>query len=136
METMKPGRELDALVAEKVFAKPGLLCICENPRFSGDPWTGDPLTIYHCVKCRKSADFPCYSTNIAAAWEVVERFEDSGFLLTKVPNTEELNPFYTAIFAQKFCCFGETAAHAICLAALATADVELSTPESSDDKPG
>ena len=57
---MKAGRELDALVAEKVMGFPVKI---------GDI-TGEP---YH---AQFGYSMPNYSTDIAAAWEVLEKFTD------------------------------------------------------------
>ena len=60
---MKPGRELDALIAEKVMG--------ETVTWGGDPggtiipWVGEPDGI--------QGECPPYSTDIAAAWAVVEK---------------------------------------------------------------
>lgn len=67
---MNPGRELDALVAERVM---GL-----------EPWPEqDPRWGVKAFKAKfvpygqepKPCEAPSYSTDIAAAWEVVEKFQ-------------------------------------------------------------
>jgi hypothetical protein len=71
---MEAGRELDALVAEKVM---GLICSCRIERtycaIHGE---------YHTGSLR------AYSTEIAAAWEVVEKVAVKGidFYLEKDPH--------------------------------------------------
>ena len=66
---MKPGRELDALIAEKVMG--------ETVTWGGDPggtiipWVGEPDGI--------QGECPPYSTDIAAAWAVVEKDDGWGF---------------------------------------------------------
>lgn len=72
---LEAGRELDALVAEKVMglSLEHLPTVYEkgNTEDGQDGWSG-----FVCPKCRRSQDMldePCakaYSTNIAAAWEV------------------------------------------------------------------
>lgn len=59
MNTMLAGRELDALVAEKVM---GLRVKYRTPGF---PYFEDYIDTAH--------DVPRYSTDIAAAWAVVEK---------------------------------------------------------------
>jgi len=59
---MIPGRELDALVAEHVMGKKLPTTVCY---FEGDPPSG-PVNL-----C------PFYSTDIAAAWEVVARLTEA-----------------------------------------------------------
>lgn len=70
METYpKPGRELDALVAEKVM---GL-----KPRneFEGNTVVPPHYTVY---LRGNTVYMPRYSTDIAAAWEVVEKMKEMG----------------------------------------------------------
>jgi hypothetical protein len=69
---MKAGRELDALIAERVM---GWHNNRDNPNESG-MWgimdyraDGSPVL---------AADFPEYSTDMAAAWEVVEKLLAEG----------------------------------------------------------
>jgi hypothetical protein len=78
MPTLEAGRELDALVAEKIFGwqRRPFECNAEQrvvvppdwTDFSVDYWLG--RDIYEHV--------PAYSTDIAAAWQVVERLRDLG----------------------------------------------------------
>jgi hypothetical protein len=68
---MKPGRELDALIAEKVMGAtrlPGynVLTVCNTGRIR-DHW---PVPDWDTGEC-----IPFYSTNILAAWEVVEKIK-------------------------------------------------------------
>ena len=68
---MEAGRELDALVAEKIM---GL----------GQYHT--PETHYEVIGCGAGCSFcipPPYSTDIAAAWQVVEKLSMSGFWIIK-----------------------------------------------------
>jgi hypothetical protein len=58
---MKPGRELDALIAEKVMGK--------KLPISVGWWTCDKLPEGSIEIC------PFYSTDIAAAWQVVEKIQ-------------------------------------------------------------
>ncbi len=107
---MNPGRELDALIAEKVM---GL-----------EPWPEqDPRWKYKAFKAPivpygvepKPCAPPEYSTSIEAAWEVVEHI-DLFFKLNKVHAT------YRSAFGNLSGSIGETAPHAICLAALKTVE--------------
>lgn len=81
---MEAGRELDALVAEKVMggkthgetSEPCRLC-----RGLGFSHPAEP-----CEACQHTGTVPViyelrYSTDIAAAWEVVERLEQDGWEL-------------------------------------------------------
>jgi hypothetical protein len=119
MDGMKAGPELDALVAERVMG----WTIYSNDRKYQQGWSehseGTPM------------DIPSYSTDIAAAWEVVERvnFLDKysrDFLLQR--ECIDVDPYRWVWFAwfrkdgvdenvdtSARC---ETAPHAICLAAL------------------
>jgi hypothetical protein len=117
---MKPGRELDALVAKQVI---GWKRIYESGP-NGEPGCLDEHQIE-----RNDDEIPHYSTSIEAAWQVVEKMEfsmpdtwtfslfggrrdwhveidsnDGKFL----QNAASVNVFTRA----------ETPAHAICLAAL------------------
>ncbi len=79
MSELEAGRELDALVAEKVMG----LCLHEWPVITDDDWNWE----VRCPKCNTtkygghSDLMPIegytepYSTDIAAAWEVVEKIE-------------------------------------------------------------
>lgn len=116
---MTPGRELDALIAEKVFGwKLEEHCGLKRMVWKGPPdydvtWLENP---------------PAYSTSIADAWLVVEKLRELGFyycvgnlLSEPVMGITESN---TAGFGRRSDLFetvaGESAAHAICLAALST----------------
>lgn len=146
MEEMKPGRELDALIAEKVMG----LNVQSSPETSGgDGSPGNRMLIgskpVYYDEPRGSIvrgfgkDIPPYSTSIAAAWEVVEKLDlFSKFYLHKIPKGEwaGMNGYYKIqsyemdkmgslgewshfTFAE-----GETAPHAICKAALAAVGVK------------
>lgn len=115
---MEAGRELDALIAEKVMG---------YPAFAEKVVTklGDHLVISdHCAICgRKDGTSEClphYSTDIAAAWEVVEKlrlsvlqFEDGWFADPRLESYRE--HFWGALGADDF---SATAPLAICRAAL------------------
>lgn len=108
---MKPGRELDALIAEKVFG-----AVRTQEKFQGYvPIPGDPVYYSEVYKYPTGVNYliddpknrhgmmggvPHYSTDISAAWEVVEK----------------LNKQYSFHLNTKGS--ADTAPHAICLAAL------------------
>lgn len=75
---LKPGRELDALIAEKVMNRPIYVAHDGTPHFADlSPKKRDGRVVetpYSIV--------PSYSTNIAAAWEVVEKMRSLGFTLS------------------------------------------------------
>lgn len=127
----EPGRELDALVAEKVMGS----CVHD---WKEDTETESWDRVYQCSRCGRRAHFHYldhlsggpvdvepYSTSIADAWKVVEKMAD-----TPGPNGDHytLSLWYSgveavAVFAEMEGWGGrataETAALAICLAALA-----------------
>lgn len=96
---MKPGKELDALIAEKVTGwKPSGL-----------------LGKDHKYAVKEFYEPPHYSTDIAAAWEVVDKIAPLDDFRLAFRNGEWFAEFSSMInqFAQ-----AGTAPHAICLAAL------------------
>lgn len=102
---MKAGRELDALIAEKVMGWERLEKILHPPGpYEMNAW-GNMI--------------PHYSTDIDAAWEVVEKMH-SMRLQTSIITTEK----GVSVTIDEFYChspdetIAETAPHAICLAAL------------------
>lgn len=80
-----PGPALDALVAEKVMGEP-LVLTCKYC-FKDTTRQPDALCT-HCGYSHPAFDLPPYSTDIAAAWEVVEKLKGymplGGSLLTIV----------------------------------------------------
>lgn len=97
---MKPGRELDALIAEKVM---GL-----------EPWPEQQEA--------KPCSCPSYSTDIAAAWQIVKKFEREASICSCPYGGWQAsfiwldsNPYSNECLEWSY---GETAPHAICLAAL------------------
>jgi len=115
------GRNLDAKVAEYII---GWTNNWDNPGGTGDPsmwgimdWRGpgDPVRV---------ANFPCYSTDIRAAWTVVEKMKDFGFaaqIVTGIANGYDVVAMYNAL-GKHFVVDRESGStsvpHAICLAAL------------------
>jgi hypothetical protein len=129
---MNPGRELDALIAEKVMGLEVSFTIYppegadgyEIQKIGGDCFDG-------CTKLHWSS-MPEYSTDIAAAWEVVEKVRTkkiSVSLVTCWDDSKDMMQWVCKIewggtdrfeFALQ-----DTAPHAICLAALKTMGIDL-----------
>lgn len=150
---MKPGRDLDILIAEKVFTLK--ICTCTDEEV--DKWKREGSRVYspfyptfepsrfgshnNCNKCgdryfSTSWDGPnSYSTDIAAAWEVVEKFIKDGkhiniaYYQKLGPNIDgppyEAHWTVTGIYAWDLeKAQAETAPHAICLAALKAVGID------------
>jgi len=139
VEDMEPGRELDALVAERVMG----LVPCQNECHKSDDPNDRALWPCHAKpdSPRRGGETACYSTDIAAAWEVVEAMrhwptpyhvtiEDDG---TPEPGLWSVNiqgegwtrgNWYSAGHAEK-----PTVPHAACIAAL----LALGVAEMPDD---
>jgi len=138
---MEAGRELDALVAEKVMGKK--VRILSNSLFCWE-YDGEYENLYGLAQ-----PIPAYSTDISAAWQVVEKLcnwdvDDNMLILKgqgpdiedKGPDREdprdwqwweaEINGTWGKVEAQ-----AETAPLAICLAALKAKGVEVSELECS-----
>ena len=98
---MKPGRKLDALVAEKVMGKKYPF-LEEQYSMSGSPHTGPDDVLPH------------FSTDITAAWLVVEKFAipRKEFWMTWWGPSE----WHVKIAGHE--AQADTPAHAICLAVL------------------
>jgi hypothetical protein len=106
---MKPGRELDALVAEKVMGYRRHHDDCNTYWVDSD---GEEPTHSH-----------DYSTDIAAAWEVVEKLAEKRIQISAAPlwgsegrmiweaTWKKVNDTWNPVHAN-------SAPHAICLAAL------------------
>lgn len=115
---MKPSRKLDARIAEVVMGWTG---VAEATYASGDrQWLGTPPIT------RAFREVPHYSTSIADAWLVLERlWRDSPSYFVR-PDTKDGVEGYSVgemdawLEVQPDFVWGETAPHAICLAALHT----------------
>lgn len=128
---MKPGSELDAFIAEKVMGLKPL----DLPLFSvKDDF--DKIVISHVVSEWFDLKTPKhYSTDIAAAWEVVEKLRAEEFFF--IVSNSEISTGLIKIGENKiFASFGkkhrkvettvgETSPHAICLAALKAVGAEI-----------
>jgi hypothetical protein len=122
---MKPGRELDALVAEKVMGwvlyqrQPDVYLAYTDP--------GGSL--------RLPEEIPFYSTDMAAAWLAEEKLVVDGFtfeLYRDPPAPDRRAWFETLVIVRRgreYSYIGKSetgsAPHAICLAALRAKGVEL-----------
>lgn len=121
---MQAGRELDALVAEKVMGWIGPIVWIED-EMGCDPYMFPPGVI---VSERDNDRMvPVYSTGIAAAWMVVDRMEERGWMARISRemgswNCRFVRPEDTAGYV-----FDEdaTAPLAICLAALRAVGMEV-----------
>lgn len=125
---MTPGRELDALVAEKVM---GCKVLWQKATVSG-PYCGCNCADGfeegpHSDPNRMDANLKSYSTDIAAAWEVVEKLAENGKLLELYAGGGPKGASWTATFFDGSSGneYADTAPHAICLAALKAVGVDL-----------
>ncbi len=121
---MKAGRELDALVAEKVM---GWVFQKATRPFEYPGWSlpnGDFKNI---------AELPPVSTNIAAAWQVVEKVRELTVSLNNADGWEccfsTTNGSFLVAGDEEFYGRASTAPHAICLAALRAMGVLTPAPE-------
>ncbi len=128
---MKPGRELDALVAEKVmgFSR-------REPRtwpdgsLAGAGWRDDENSTFY---PDASDMLPHFSSDIAAAWEVVDLLERENYVVSVSQSKKYFKTHQAAVQVQfkpytdnlHDYAFGESAPHAICLAALKAKGVEV-----------
>lgn len=113
---MKPGRDLDVLVAQKVVGLSLEYINCDGTHIWYSHDAGDYFPT------------PAYSTDIAAAWEVVKKITSQSPVITDWQFSMILPlrtmQSFNGCFAKfcygggKFESVGESAPHAICLAAL------------------
>lgn len=159
---MTPGRELDALVATKVMGWKNIKHQLSNPYDddSWEDWLGNPplkpndegtryeMRLGKCcpvcnhqdnkttaikVSYEQEKTIPPYSSDIAAAWQVVEKLFQLGFdLYLETFKDDEDNPQCRVSFQQidnqdkgSGPIYADTAPHAICLAALKAVGVEI-----------
>lgn len=127
---MKPGRELDALVAEKVMGWKFTGGFSTDPELGSDRWATDSNGHE-----RFYQDVPYYSTDIAAAWEVVEILSDrfdfrvhtragyTGKWVAFGYNPQKSKEMQEGDF--QYGVFKSSLPHAICLAALKTVGVDV-----------
>lgn len=119
--TMKPGKELDALIAENVMGLPVL-----------DYNNYGTITVsYENDENRQAVwvDLPKYSTDITAAWEVAEKLAEKGFYYEIQQAWSQENTKRCRVYLNdgeaRYIAIGDTAPHAICLAALKALGVEI-----------
>jgi hypothetical protein len=70
---VKAGRELDALIAEKIM---GYTDIENRAPDGGNSWWGNPP-----APCEHGTRIPYYSTYMGDAWEVVEHMMEQGYYI-------------------------------------------------------
>ncbi len=102
----KPGKELDALIAEKVMGLAVEKFMINPPKPTG--WVKLKLDTNS-----KSFELPKYSTDISAAWEVVEKF-----VPLSLDHTDGNWRCGIAKEGEVYHAGAESAPHAICIAAL------------------
>lgn len=108
---MNPGRELDALVAEKVMGWKLFHGGIDGP--NGEPGCIDSNQIEKHFK-----ELPHYSTSIADAWKVVDKLDlFRAWVLTKYLGYYTVEEVDRDGFGETIS-KGESAPHTICLAAL------------------
>ena len=129
---MKPGRELDKLIAEKVFGEqflPFADWAKTNKLDISNIELGNYAELEHFQLLHQEAEdswmssLPQFSTDISAAWQVVEKLENDGFYYIVSNDLKgvlsrstwaSFGKFGELIIKAK----GETVPEAICLAAL------------------
>jgi hypothetical protein len=115
---MKPGRELDALIAEKVLGIP--VRASEDAEGCYLPVTTHPDGgYYHGHRGQIEKPILHYSTQIADAWLVVEKMKANNYCFTLY---DGYDPEWAALFSPRDAKLNlaeaDTAPLAICLAAL------------------
>ena len=121
---MEAGRELDALVAEKVMERTLM-----------DGLGGTAIRVVYYGKDTPHP-LPYYSTNIAAAWEVVAKIKpdiDGGIAVEWLIDGGDDRAWHTEIWTRgekyrQYCSFAPTAPLAICRAALLATQEQEAQP--------
>lgn len=121
---MNPGRELDALISEKIMGLP----VARNSR--GGWSVGDPDYYDDCGMLILSNPLRGYSTDIAAAWGVLEEISKSNFMVStrsfmNQPHQSQCLILKTAGENVWIEATGESMAYAICVAALKSINYPL-----------
>ena len=109
---MNPGREMDRLIAEKVFGYRAAFhnneecivdinCPCDNPHSKHTHIWG----------------LPYYSTKIMHAWQIVDKIDPPGKNFKLIRNKVGSLTYYICVI-NDYRAEEDTAAHAICMAAL------------------
>lgn len=116
---MKPGLELDILIAEKVMGE-NVVINKSGSKAGGYYYSLGPARWYDMQGDMQLANpVPAYSEDISAVWQLVEKLPFVFELITNNPygpTTPETE--WMATFNAEFEAHGESAPHAICLAAL------------------
>jgi hypothetical protein len=106
---MKPGRELDKVVGEIVFGYEVKIFLFQG--FAPDPYYRTPS------QYGRTYEFlPNYSTDISAAWQVVEKLFREGYGLLMIGDVDKFTVILAADMNYK--AEAKTAPEAICKAAL------------------
>ena len=130
---MDRNREIDRLVADKVM---GSKYADHEYTHNGKREDREGISSYFCITCGNPAGYhswPSYSTDIAAAWLVVEKMRRDGWRVTirslKFPAREtelwEVWLHEDLKFAARGAARGQSVAEAICLAALKAVGVDV-----------
>ncbi len=121
MSELKPGRELDALIAEKVMGGGSNTMVGNYEGYDSMSGRDDPPSVLWSSAPKN------YSTDIAAAWEVVEKLKSqewerdsykdavTGLQITLSENEVRIMDQHWNTWEASS---GESIAHSICLAAL------------------
>lgn len=116
---MKPGKEMDQLIAERVLGRKAMLMPGGGLHFMDIPV---PKTPDGRVMASPYTFVPHYSRDIAAAWEVVEKLAPDGFVLYRSWDVKSKPVWVVAQDCQDTLASElarhESAPAAICLAAL------------------
>jgi hypothetical protein len=130
---MKPGRGLDALVAEKVMGLEAPAPWPENVKLNPSDALDAVVARGYAEAVLRFSEPKPYSTDIKAAWEVVERIwklRDARFGHLEV-SRDAVVGWYCRLAVSPGPCnpfvyqVADTAPHAICLAALEALGVEV-----------
>lgn len=115
---MTAGRELDALVAERVMGWK----VFRNGEHGSHRWEAETdRGTLRVIDSSYSGDGFSPSTDIAAAWEVVEKMRDDHWLLDLRSGFIETRACFTRAHAGEYVAQEKSTPLAICLAALAAA---------------
>ncbi|GCL71778.1 hypothetical protein PN4B1_16830 [Paenibacillus naphthalenovorans] len=110
---MEPGRELDALVAEKVMRGTAHTYVFNNKTINGMMFQIEDGVIISRV--------PHYSTDISSAWEVQEKLQDYGGMVLGCYGSKNGARWFSAqtvVNGKEISVTSHTAPEAICKAAL------------------
>ena len=125
---LKPGRAMDALIAEKIFGwtwVTGILAL-DQPCLAKPSLLALHPKALPTDKRSTSGTFPHYSTNMADAWKIVDAFraKDKKLVLHENMSRKEHKNYYAyigkehMIGEEPWFISGETGAEAVCKAGL------------------